>query len=74
VIAQKQLSEKNRLKVFIVVVGMHFAFFAQAQKSKIDIKVEYSKSADIFELMDNVSNWWPGFTEVEYEKYWNKNI
>lgn len=40
----------------------------------IKIEVAYSESADIFDLMDNVSNWWPGFCEEEYKKYWIKKF
>ncbi len=40
--------------------------------NKVEVKIEYSLSADIFEVMDNVANWWPGFNEEEYSKYWDK--
>lgn len=62
------------MKLFVAVFFVFYSIFGYAQKSKITILVEYSKSADIFELMDNVSNWWPDFTEEEYEKFWMKNI
>lgn len=42
----------------------------QAADVNVQVKIEYSRSADIFEVMDNVSNWWPGFTGEEYSKYW----
>lgn len=40
--------------------------------AKIKITVEYSEAANYFDIMDNVSNWWDGFTEVEYSKEWEK--
>lgn len=46
----------------------------QAADVNVQVKIEYSRSADIFEVMDNVSNWWPGFTEEEYSKYWQKEF
>ncbi len=59
---------------FLIIMCLFISSFAYAQNSNLDIKIEYSKSADIFDLMDNVSNWWPGFTEEEYAKYWKENI
>ncbi len=42
--------------------------------SKVEIKIEYSRSADVFEIMDNVANWWPGFNEEEYSNFWRKRF
>lgn len=42
--------------------------------ASVEIEFAYSESANIFDLMDNVSNWWPGFTDPEYQEYWKKNI
>ncbi|WP_395374251.1 hypothetical protein [Marinicella sp. W31] len=36
----------------------------------IEIQFEYSVSADVFEIMDNVSGWWQGFTKPEYKIFW----
>ncbi len=62
------------MKIFIATFFLFYSVFGYAQNFKITIQVEYSKSADVFELMDNISNWWPGFTEEEYEKFWKKNF
>ena len=35
--------------------------------------VNYSESADVFELMDHVSAWHPGL-EKEYRDYWEKKF
>jgi hypothetical protein len=30
----------------------------------------YRQAADVFELLDNVSNWWPGYSDARYREYW----
>lgn len=42
--------------------------------STLEIQIVYSASADIFEIMDNVSGWWEGFTEDGYKSYWLKRF
>lgn len=62
---------------FRLLIGIFLLFSApivNASEMGIQITVEYSKSADVFELLDNVSNWWPGFTSDEYPKFWKKNL
>ena len=34
----------------------------------------YRQAADVFELMDNVSDWWPGYSDRRYRSYWVRNI
>ncbi len=41
-----------------------------APASIVSFEVTYSDVANTFEIIDNVSNWWPGFCEEEYRKYW----
>ena len=55
--------------LFLSIFSVHF--FANAG---VKIEVQYSYSADLFDLMDNVSNWWEGFTEPEYQVEWQKRI
>lgn len=72
-----RLHNKGHLLNFNLWLGLFLlisTFLVAAKEPSIQIKVEYSMSADVFELMDNVSNWWPGFTEDEYQKYWNKQV
>ena len=61
---------KLYLSILLLIV---FPLLAHAGQ-KVEIKVDYSRSADIFEVMDNVANWWPGFNEEEYFKYWEKEF
>lgn len=52
-----------------------FSFFLiSIAHAKVKISVEYSESANYFDIMDNVSNWWDGFTDIEYSKEWEKRI
>jgi hypothetical protein len=46
--------------------------FASSTLAHADVKLKavYSESANIFDVMDNVSNWWDGFCEEEYQKFW----
>jgi hypothetical protein len=62
------------LKRFLISFLCFVFFTLNARPAQIEIRVEYSKSADIFEFLDNVSNWWPGFTEEEYVKHWNRSV
>lgn len=48
--------------------------FPSVSSATVKIQVVYSESANIFDVMDNVSNWWPGFCEEEYQKYWSKKL
>ncbi len=46
------------------------AFMFNLAAAGVQIEVRYSRSADAFELMDNVSQWWPGYTELAYREAW----
>jgi len=39
-------------------------------KSELTIEVAFREPASSFEIIDNVSNWWPGYNEAEYRAYW----
>ncbi len=41
-------------------------------QANIKVEVQFSYSANYFDLMDNVSNWWEGFTEPQYQIEWQK--
>jgi len=51
-----------------------FLLFSPLAFAGVQIEVAYREPADIFDIMDSVSQWWPGFTEVEYQKYWDKKF
>jgi len=36
--------------------------------------VHYRQAADVFELLDNVSDWWPGYSDGRYRSYWVRHI
>lgn len=38
------------------------------------VRVAYRAAADAFEILDHVSNWWPGYTESVYLTYWADSI
>lgn len=57
------------MKIKLLVLTI---FFATTVHAKVKIVVEYSEASNYFDIMDNVSNWWDGFTEIEYSKEWEK--
>ncbi|MBT4760689.1 MAG: hypothetical protein HOO06_03230 [Bdellovibrionaceae bacterium] len=63
-----------RLLLIILLTSQFSTALSKTVNNSVKIDVLYSESADIFDLMDNVSNWWPGFTEVEYSKFWHKKF
>ena len=38
------------------------------------MRIIYHASADAFEILDHVSNWWPGYCEPTYRQYWADSI
>lgn len=38
------------------------------------ITVVDREAADLFEILDNASEWWPGYTETACQKYWIDSI
>lgn len=38
------------------------------------LRVAYREPTDVFEILDNVSNWWPGYTEDLYRAYWRDSV
>ena len=45
-----------------------------AGRSDAQVSVHYRETANIFEIMDNVSDWWPGFCHTIYREYWSYRI
>ena len=39
-------------------------------QAEFTLDIRYSEAADLFSLMDNVSNWWEGFTDPGYREEW----
>ncbi|MGK5087555.1 hypothetical protein WDW86_08350 [Bdellovibrionota bacterium FG-2] len=42
--------------------------------AEVKLQAVYHEASNVFEIMDNVSNWWPGFCDEEYQKYWQKTF
>lgn len=38
------------------------------------VQVEYHSATDVFNLLDNLPDWLPGYTAAEYGKYWEAHI
>lgn len=57
-----------------VVTLLFFYFLVDFVQAKVTVRAEYSPTANIFSTLDQVSNWWPGFTEAEYQSYWEKRF
>lgn len=38
------------------------------------VRVVYREAADAFEILDHVSNWWPGYNEPRYQQFWADSI
>ncbi|MBC7457086.1 MAG: hypothetical protein H7235_02320 [Bdellovibrionaceae bacterium] len=58
---------------YIVIKIILFSFLlVSITHAKVKISVEYSESANYFDIMDNLSSWWDGFTDIEYSMEWEK--
>jgi hypothetical protein len=40
------------------------------ERAGAPVAVAYREPADRFEILDNVSAWWPGYTDDTYREYW----
>ena len=52
-----------------VVLGAN----ASAQPG-VRLEAVYREPADTFEILDNASDWWPGYTESAYREFWTDSI
>src|SRR5262249_13757064 len=43
---------------------------AEAAPSRPVMVVTYREAANVFEILDNLSNWWSGKCDPEYRAYW----
>lgn len=53
--------------ILTILLLMSFQGYA-----KVNLNVVSREAASIFEIMDNTSNWWEGFCDIEYRQYWEK--
>lgn len=64
-----------RISVIVsVILGAIVLTFTAPTHAAVKIQIAYSEAANVFDVMDNVSNWWPGFCEEEYQKYWDNKF
>ncbi|MFZ3229030.1 MAG: hypothetical protein WA160_02405 [Pseudobdellovibrio sp.] len=55
---------------FTIIIGL----ISNKSVASVAVSVEYSEAANVFDLLDNVSNWWEGFCEEEYQKFWSQKF
>lgn len=53
----------------VLLIGLATPEPAPAQAS-----AQYRRAADVFELLDNVSDWWPGYTDAQYREHWVRHV
>ena len=64
----KKISQIFKISLFIMT------FFSFDSFAKIELNVVAREAASIFEILDNVSNWYPGFCDTEYQDYWKQKF
>lgn len=62
----------TQLTMFVLSATLFLAPVTHSASASIRMEAVYSQGADIFDLMDNVSEWWEGFCDAEYKKYWKE--
>lgn len=61
----------RKLLIFTIIFSLGLTTKAIGS---VAVSVEYSEAADVFDILDNVSNWLEGFCEEEYQKYWSQKF
>ena len=56
----------------ILAVSILLTCLVAPARAQITVDVGYSAPADLFSLMDNVAEWWPGFNHSVYRTYWTE--
>lgn len=49
-------------------------FQAYAAQPNLPVQVEYRQATDVFNLLDNLPNWLPGYTAAAYGDYWSAHL
>lgn len=52
------------------VVALTLIFSTSLVAYAQPVRVAYREAADAFEILDHVSNWWPGYNAPEYRQFW----
>jgi hypothetical protein len=57
-----------------ILILSALAASSAAADPALRIEVAYREPADAFEILDNVSEWWPGYTEPAYREAWVDSV
>jgi hypothetical protein len=55
-------------------LGLSLILLTSSAFADVRINVVTRDAASIFEILDNVSDWYPGFCDSEYREFWKKNF
>ena len=58
----------------VVLVALAGATQAQTAAPDLHVEIAYREPADAFEILDNVSGWWPGYTDDAYRAFWADSV
>lgn len=47
---------------------------AAEPRTVLPVRVEYHQATDVFNVLDNLSDWLPGYTAVAYGEYWQAQL
>jgi hypothetical protein len=47
---------------------------ARETSTTLPVQAEYHQATDVFNLLDNLPDWLPGYTDAAYGKYWEANM
>ena len=56
----------------LVLAGTSAA--AAAAREGLPVRVEYHQPTDVFNVLDNLSDWLPGYTAAAYGRYWKTHV
>jgi hypothetical protein len=57
-----------------ILILSALAASSAAAHPALRIEVAYREPADAFEILDNVSEWWPGYTDPAYREAWADSV
>ena len=58
-----------------LVTALLLAFAVATSRARAQpVRVAYREAADAFEILDQVSDWWPGYTVPIYHTYWADSV
>lgn len=57
-----------------VLILFALLWLSASAQAAIRIEVVYREPADVFEILDHVSEWWPGYTDSTYRESWADSV